>query len=164
MTNLPTRTELTEQQNTSTWQGRYGDFRDFVEQISGCKTADVLTISSGNITPTTGIVLADTESSAATDDLTNILQTNLPDGFLIYLSAYVTGRNIVVKHNSGGVGTIVLSGEVDKTLTYKDFIILRRSGTAWIEQGLFAYKANKLYSDSTEYLEWDGTDLYVSIG
>jgi len=168
MVDLPSRATIIDDAiTTADWQTNYGDIRDFIAQLPGGKVPDELTIASGSVTPVTGIALVDTESSAATDNLGNILQTNLADGNLLILSAYVSGRVVVVRHNQGGAGNILLLGEASKTLTNKDFLVLRRSGTTWVETGFYVYSSEYAYkvrsSTGAEFLEWDGTDLYVTI-
>lgn len=61
-----------------------------------------LTIATGAITPTANSHTVDTESDAATDDLTDIDDANMPgDGARLTLRANNTGRTVVVKNGTG---------------------------------------------------------------
>ena len=59
------------------------DFLATTKQLAGGGAEPVVSIVSGVVTPTTGLLQIDTEGAAASDSLTNIAQTNLPDGSLI---------------------------------------------------------------------------------
>lgn len=113
--------------------------RDVEAEMPGGSVAQTLTISSGNITPATQsspIIVVDTEAAAATDDLTNILQTNTRDGHVLFIRSANDSRDPTVKHNAGGAGTILLADSADYVLaTTKQWLILYRSGTTWIEIG-----------------------------
>lgn len=110
------------------------DFLAAVKQMPGAQAISTLTISAGAITPTRGMHAIDTESAAASDDLDTINTTNLPDGSPLWLISADATRNVVVRHNQGGAGRILL---VDATnLTLDDptqWLCLRRSGTDWVE-------------------------------
>jgi hypothetical protein len=91
-----------------------------------------LTIASGAITPTVASNIIDTEAAAATDDLTNIVTTNLQDGRVIIIRSANAGRVITIKHNAGGAGEITLIDEVDLVLSNPlDAVILKRVGADW---------------------------------
>lgn len=108
------------------------------KELPGGNTTSTLTIASGSITPTTGVHLVDTEAAAATDDLTNIVQTNHPDGRLLVLMSVSSARNVVVKNAAGGTGQILTATGADFTLDdASSALILRRSGTNWVEVGRF---------------------------
>jgi len=93
-----------------------------------------LTISSGNITPIGGIHSVDTESDAATDDLANILTTNLPDESLLYIRANNTARTVVIKHVATGAGQINLADSADLSLDDDlKWVLLQRRGADWFE-------------------------------
>jgi hypothetical protein len=86
------------------------------------------------ITPTKACHVVDTEGAAATDDLTNIVQTNLPDGSLCILSSAAVGRTVVLKHAAGGAGQMTLQGSVDFPLAHPlSVVMLRRDGATWVE-------------------------------
>jgi hypothetical protein len=93
----------------------------------------VLTIAAGSITPNSGTHWVDTEAAAATDDLSNIVTTNLADGSLLLLQRAVAGHAVVVKHAAGGPGEINLDGAADYTLTQTRWLLLIRSGVEWYE-------------------------------
>lgn len=109
-----------------------------IKQIPGAGvTEQALTISGGSITPASGasgILIVDTEAAAATDDLTNIVQTNIDDNSLLILRNANAARSVVVKHNAGGTGQMSLAYGGDLTLSNTlQFLILKRSGTLFIE-------------------------------
>lgn len=109
-----------------------------LKQVPGAGVAEAtLTISGGAVTPaggSGGIFSIDTEAAAATDDLANIIQTNIPDGSLIMIRCANAARNVVVKHNAGGAGLLSLANSVDYTLdSTKKFLLLKRTGTLWEE-------------------------------
>lgn len=66
-------------------------------------TATTLTISSGSVTPTQNWHLVDTESAAASDDLTTIATTNVTDGFILYLRQVADARDVTIKHATGNI-------------------------------------------------------------
>lgn len=103
-------------------------------RLPGLVAESELTISSGNITPTIGIHSVDTESDAASDDLANILTTNLIVGSLLYIRANNTARTIVVKHAATGAGQMHLVDSADLSLTTDlMWILLQRRGADWYE-------------------------------
>ena len=119
---------------------RFEDWLTATKQLIGAAGVErpaenpAVRISSGSITPTRGTVEIDTEASAATDDLTNINQTHLPDGSLLLLKIADNGRKVVVKHNAGGTGLIELSGGLDFELNrVEQRLLLQREGTKWVE-------------------------------
>lgn len=117
--------------------------RDFMSEGLGGGAAESATIASGTITPSASVVVVDTQSAAATDDLTNIVTTNTPDGRILILRSADDGRNVVVKNAAGGAGQITLADSTDLTLDVTtQALILRRSGTDWVEIGRF-YGNNK---------------------
>lgn len=110
------------------------DQRDFISEAPGGNTASELTISSGSVTPTTGIHTIDTEGDASSDDLANIITTNLEDGRLLFIRAENSARTVVVKHNAGGAGQISLVDSADYSLDDTEkWILLKRTGTDWEE-------------------------------
>lgn len=108
-----------------------------VRQIPGAGQTELsLTIASGSITPagSGGVLVVDTEASAATDDLTNIVQTNYPDGSCILMRNNNNTRFVVLKHLAGGAGQISLDRAVDCTLDDTNkWILLERRSTSWFE-------------------------------
>lgn len=105
------------------------------KELPGGAAGNSLTISSGSITPTSAVMLVDTEGAASSDDLTNIAVTNMPDGRIISLKATASGRTVVVKHNAGGSGQITLADGVDLSLVDPEiYLVLRNAGgTTWKE-------------------------------
>lgn len=109
-----------------------------VKQIPGAGVAETtLTIASGSITPPSGgpgIFKVETEASGATDDLTNIVQTNIPDGSLIWIRCANAARVVTVKSSAGGAGQAVMQASIDVALNdTKKWICLKRTGTLWEE-------------------------------
>lgn len=91
-----------------------------------------LTIASGSITPIAGIHSVDTEGGAASDDLANIVTTNLQDGRLILIRSVSAARVITLKHNAGGAGQIALTAGIDLILADpSEFVLLKRTGANW---------------------------------
>ena len=112
------------------------------KQLPGGRVESSLTIASGNITSTAGIHSVDTEAAAASDDLANILTTNLPDGSVQIIRAASAVRVVTVKHQAGGAGQISLVGATDVVLdATSKFLILKRTGTDWEEIGRFGFAA-----------------------
>lgn len=113
------------------------DVRNVIAQLPGGDAEPTLTIAAGVVTATKGIHSIDTESAAATDDLTNILQTNLPDGSLLYVRCVSASRVVVLKHAAGGTGQLSLKGGADVSLNdTKKWVLLKRSGALWEEISL----------------------------
>jgi len=111
-----------------------GDLAYETLRLPGLVAETELTIASGNITPTGGTHSVDTESDDSTDDLANILTTNMPDGSLLYLRANNTARDVVVKHEATGAGQIHLIGLADVLLRDDlKWILLQRRGADWFE-------------------------------
>lgn len=113
-----------------------------IKQVPGAGvTQQALTISGGSITPASGasgIIAVDTEAAAATDDLTNIVQTNIDDNSLLVIRNANAARSVVVKHNTGGAGQISLAYGGNVTLsTTLQFLLLKREDTTWIELDRF---------------------------
>lgn len=91
--------------------------------------ASELTISAGAVTKTQGYHRIDTESDAASDDLTDI--NGGSEGEIIIIRAENDARDVVVKYN---LAKIYLWGGVDVTLdTDKKHIMLIHDGTRWNE-------------------------------
>lgn len=113
------------------------DFLAGVKQIPGAGVAELTaTISSGSITPagSGGVVVIDTEASAATDDLTNIATTNYPDGSMLLIRNSNAARFVVVKHLSGGAGQMNLDRGGEYTLDdTKKWLLLQRRSADWYE-------------------------------
>jgi hypothetical protein len=106
----------------------------FLKQLPGGAALTALTISSGAVTPTSGFCTVDTEAAAASDDLANVLQTNLPDGSTIVLASADASRVVTVKHGAGGAGQVLLATSADLVLSNPtQTLFLQRRGTTWVE-------------------------------
>ena len=100
-------------------------------QVEGAKT-----IAGGSITPDggLGVLTIDTEASASTDDLTNIITTNHPDGAMLLIRNANATRLVVVKHAAGGAGQLNLDRSASYTLNdTKKWLLLVRRGSDWYE-------------------------------
>jgi hypothetical protein len=110
-----------------------------IKQIPGAGIADqALTISAGSVTPalgTSAILVIDTEASAATDDLTNIVLTNIDDGAMVWVRNANAARTVIVKHSAGGSGQISLMTGGDVALSDPDrqWLLLKRNGSLLLE-------------------------------
>ena len=121
----------------------FEDLNKAARQIPGAGVADqALTIASGSVTPALGasnILVVDTEASAATDDLTNLVLTNIDDGALVYVRNANAARVVVAKHSAGGSGQLSLSTGGDFVLADPDrhWLLLKRNGTLFLEVARF---------------------------
>src|SRR5262245_25349294 len=114
------------------------DERDFVAQLMGGSAETTLTISSGTVTASRGVHAIDTEALAATDDLANILQTNLPDGSFLFVHSANASRDVVLKHSAGGSGQLSIGDSADLTLLDPSmFVLFKRTGSLWQEIARF---------------------------
>ncbi len=83
----------------------FGAFLDFMGQLVGGDPETELTLLSGAIpAPTRHSHSVDTESDAATDDLTNAPTTELVEGSHLKLRLADPARIVTIKHNAGGAG------------------------------------------------------------
>jgi len=109
-----------------------------IKQIPGAGiTETTLTIASGSVTPPSGgpgIFSIETEASAASDDLTNMVQTNLPDGSLVLIHCANSARVVTIKTSAGGAGQYVNQAGLDIVLDdTKKWVMYKRTGTLWQE-------------------------------
>lgn len=105
-----------------------------LRELLGGSAETTLTIAGGAVTPTAALHAIDTEGAAASDDLTNILTTNHPEGRLLVISPASDARDVVVKHAAGGAGQILLADGADLTLSDSTMhLVLKRVGTDWKE-------------------------------
>jgi len=108
--------------------------RNFVAQLTGGAAESELTIAAGTVTPTGATHLVDTEADAATDDLTHLQVTNLPEGSIVQLRAVDAARVPTLKHGAGGSGQMLLDGDADLVLSATNRRVwLQRIGTDWVE-------------------------------
>lgn len=135
MANFATSSQMTDSSNTVLEQKGYvEDNADAIRQVVGTGADGALTISSGAITPVVAVNTVDTESSATTDDLSNIIATNFPDGFIVALKSLDAGRVVTVKHEAGGSGQISLLGGEDRELSTDTILTIRSDGANWVEE------------------------------
>lgn len=112
------------------------DLRDVVSELPGGTDSETsaLAISSGSITPTSGVHRVDTEGASAADDLSTISTANHPAGRLLIIRSTDDARVVTVKHAAGGVGQILLHRNLDFVLnSTKKHLVLKRFGTSWEE-------------------------------
>jgi len=114
------------------------DFLAATKQIPGAGIAETtLTIASGSVTPPSGgpgIFKIDTEAGAASDDLTNIIQTNVPDGSLLLIRCANAARAVNILGSAGGAGQIIVQGSQTIVLNdTKQWVLLKRTGATWEE-------------------------------
>jgi hypothetical protein len=105
--------------------------------------ADELTISSGSVTADRSAHTIDTESDAATDDLSNIVGTSVYTGAILHLYAANSARQVVVKNEATGAGEIHTKDKADIVLSTEYPLILRYNGTDWYEIAHPAPSASK---------------------
>lgn len=108
-----------------------------LRQMPGAAQAEIVsTISAGSITPpgSAGVILVDTEAAAATDDLTNVVTTNYPDGSMIVLRNANIARVVTAKQLAGGAGQLNLDRSADYVMDdEKKWVLLQRRGADWYE-------------------------------
>lgn len=118
-------------------QTAWNDIVASLRQVPGAGQTELSnTIASGSITPagSGGFVVVDTEAAAATDDLTNIVTTNYPDGSCLYLRNANAARVVTLKQLAGGAGQMNLDRSVDYVLDdTKKWILLQRRSADWYE-------------------------------
>lgn len=108
--------------------------RDVMAELPGGDAGSALTIAAGVVTATRARHSIDTQGAAPTDDLDRIAQDNHPQDRLLVIHAESAARVVTVKHNAGGLGTIMLDDGVDFVLnSTKKKLLLRREGTTWVE-------------------------------
>lgn len=104
------------------------------QELLGGNPQQTAVISGGTITASKAIIRVDTEGQAASDDLTNILVSNMPEGRLVLIRPYDNARPVTVKHNAGGSGDIDLSTNADlELLDTASFLLLLQEGSSWRE-------------------------------
>lgn len=137
MTTFPAANYLSNSGRTAgEMKAGFEDFLAATKQLPGGGAETTLTIASGVVTPTRGGHGLDTEGAASSDVLTNIAQTNLPDGSVLVLHIVSSSRVVQVAHLAGGTGQIQLADAMDWTMRNDlQHLILKRSGTLWQEIG-----------------------------
>jgi hypothetical protein len=125
------RTETEVKTDFDNWLGA-------TKQLPGALPQTTLILASDQITPTREAHLVDTQAAAATDNLAQILTTNLPDGSYFRMAIVSNSRVVVVKHAAGGTGQISLVNAVDFTMDNTTMsLLLQRNGTVWEERDRF---------------------------
>lgn len=132
----------------------FEDLLAAAKQIPGAGQAkQSLTISAGAVTPAGGsaqILELDTEGAAATDDLTNIVTTNLGTNSLVLVKIANNARVVVVRHASGGTGQMSLRTGDDFTLGQtSDWILFFVNGTQLDEVARFPHELIPAVSGKT---------------
>lgn len=138
MSTLPALNVISTAANEGVLKQAFEDFLAAVKQIPGAGiTETTLTIASGAVTPPSGgggIYTIDTEAAAASDDLTTITLTNIPDGSCLIIRPASSARLVVAKHAGGGSGQMLLRTSGDCTLgDTTHWLCLKRTGTSWQE-------------------------------
>lgn len=103
--------------------------RDAIFQTLGRAPKTTLTISAGIITPDRALHKINTEGSTASDDLTNIDATNVPDGFWTVIEALDPSRVVTLKHLTGGNGQLRMFEGADIVLNDQPRVFLEWSST-----------------------------------
>ena len=141
----PTSSELTQSETKTLKKPRHGQLADFLGQLPGADPEAEITLASDVATPTRFAQRVDTQADAASDDLKQAVQANLPDGSLLLLAAEDPARVVTVKHlngtgTPGTAGEFVLTNNEDFALDEAAARLLAlRKGAQWIE--LLAWKA-----------------------
>lgn len=88
-----------------------------LKETPGGNGRDSLTIASGAVVPTTGVISVDGPS--ASNNLTNIVPATIAnwDGKFLFLTITNASHVIVLKHLAGGSGAISLAGAADYTIS-----------------------------------------------
>ncbi len=135
MVAFPTAAQVNDVENTvAEQQQAFADWLNATLQLLGSQAETTLTIASGSATPTRGCHAIDTEGAAASDDLTNLATTNLPDGNFLLIRCANASRVVTVKYNAGGAGQIALADGLDfvmNSLTL--WLLLKRTSSNWEE-------------------------------
>jgi hypothetical protein len=141
MTDLPVAAFFSNASRTNA-EAKQGqdDMLGFIRQMLGGQAESTLTLLSDAATPTRGTHAIDTEAAAASDDLANLVTTNLPDGSFLLIRAVSAARVVTVKHNAGGSGQMALFGAVDAVLdATSKWLLLKRTGANWEEVARFGF-------------------------
>lgn len=116
MTNLPDKSYLTSGLTTeANFQSAIGSLYDYLSELVTGSTPTITDIVLGSITPTSSFITVDTENDTTTDDLTNMLTTNIGTK-VVFMRSQSSARSVVLKHLAGGTGQFYLNTQVDVTL------------------------------------------------
>ncbi len=120
-----------------------------LKELPGARDASILEISSGVVTPTGFSHRILGENQAFEDDLNRIAVDNHPEGRLLLIRNATTLSNVTVKHNSGGIGEILLRSGQDFRLDFDEInLLLIRRGNAWEEVMKWPLKGRVLEHES----------------
>lgn len=109
--------------------------RNFVAQLMGGSAGASVTLSSDSFTPSVARNVLDTEGAAATDNLSAIGITNVPDGTRIEISGANAARVITVVHSGSGTGHVELCDGSNLVLDDTSITLtLEKIGSAWYER------------------------------
>ncbi len=145
------------------------DEKNTIAGSLGFESSD-LTVNSGKIDATRSYHRVDTESGAATDDLTEIDHTQVDDGALLILIGVDPARIVTVKQ-AASPGNIILDNGADFALSENATIYLQRRGTVWVEINRSPVGALPVTLDETTIssaltaydLFWDNTTNFSKI-
>ncbi|WP_119305229.1 hypothetical protein [Dongia deserti] len=144
MTTLPAANAIATAATQAAQKINFEALRAVIAELLGGEASTQLTIAGGVVTATRAQHSIDTEGATATDDLDRIAQDNHPDGRFLVIRSANGARTVVVKHNAGGLGTILLHDGVNFSLnSTKKALLLRREGTTWVE-------VDRIYGDKIE--------------
>jgi hypothetical protein len=122
-------------------------FRDIFAEHQGGAARTELTIASGLIVPAAGAGggthTVDTEGNAASDDLTNMTTTNVPEGRYIRLYAENAARVVTIKDSAGGAGQFLLADGNDFVFASIDaWVLFQRRSTDLVEVARYVPNAD----------------------
>ena len=109
------------------------------KQLAGGVAESTLTLSSsGQATPSSYFHSIETNGGVSAQTLNQLLQTNLPDGSLLFIYQATAGHVVTVAHHAGGAGEVYLGDGQNAVLT-NIVLVLRRMALTWGEAGRFYY-------------------------
>jgi len=116
MTSLPPKSDLTSGLTTEAeFQSAIGSLYDYLSQLVTGATPESIEILLGSITPESTFIIVDAENEAASDDLTNILSTEIGPK-IIMVRVESDARPVTLKHMASGTGQLFLNGAADAVL------------------------------------------------
>lgn len=169
MTDLPTRTFLTSTTTTEVqFQSAIGDLYDFVGQLCVSGPYENLTIASGSVTPTHGLITVDTENGDPTDNLDLIVPSSIGEK-LIIVRAVSGARPVTIRTGQSGTGSIALRGAANVVMADPSYMIalLWNAGAShwdemWRNFGLYTTQSGEITAIQTAL--GLGTAAYVNVG
>lgn len=116
-------------------------------QVTGVASRDTVSIVEGVITPSSTLIIVDTENQSAADDLNHILSTNIGSK-VIFVQSTDAARPVTLKNNVAGTDKIILRTATDAVLdTPKKMIALWYNAASdqweelWRNWGVFVANA-----------------------